>query len=165
MRRFHHIYGKKVFVEPEAKLSKISKLPGIDGRKMSKSYNNAIYLSDPPSEIEKKIRMMLTDPQRARRTDPGDPEVSTVYQYHKIFTPKGQVEEIAKGCRTASIGCTECKRTLAKNLIEFLRPYYEKREELRKKPREVMEIFEQGSIKVRKEAQRTMKQVKEAMKI
>jgi len=165
VRRFHHIYGKKVFVEPEAKLSKVSKLPGIDGRKMSKSYNNAIYLSDPPSEIEKKVAMMLTDPQRARRTDRGDPEVSTVYQYHKIFTPKGQVAEIAKGCRTASIGCTECKGILAKNLIEFLRPYYEKREKLCKKPKKVMEIFEQGSIKVRKEAQKTMEQVKEAMKI
>lgn len=165
VRRFHHIYKKKVFVEPEAKLSEVPKLPGLDGRKMSKSYDNAIYLSDPPSVIEKKVMTMLTDPQRARRTDPGDPEVSTVYQYHKIFTPKDQVEEIAKGCRTASIGCTDCKKILMKNLVEFLKPHFEKREELKNRPKDVMEIFEQGSIKARKEAQNTLKQVKEAMKI
>ena len=164
-RRFNSIYKKEVFVEPEAKLSEVPKLPGLDGRKMSKSYGNAIYLSDPPSVVEKKVMMMLTDPQRARRTDPGDPEVSIVYQYHKIFTPKSEVEKIAEGCRTASIGCTDCKRILAKNLIEFMKPHYEKREELKNRPKEVMEIFEQGSIKARKEAQETLKQAKKAMKI
>lgn len=165
VRRFNHIYGKKVFVEPDAKLSEVTKLPGMDGRKMSKSYGNAIYLSDSPSEIGKKVSMMLTDTQRKRRTDPGDPELSVVYQYHKIFTPKAQVEEIAKGCRNASIGCTECKGILAANLIQFLRPFHEKRKELLKKPKDVMKIFEQGSMKAREEAKKTMKQVREAMRI
>ena len=110
VRRFHKLYKKKVFIEPEAKISDIPKLNGVDGRKMSKTYNNAIFLSDSEKEIAKKVQSMLTDPARARREDPGDPDVCNLYPFHKIYSPQTMRNEIESDCRTAKIGCGDCKK-------------------------------------------------------
>ncbi|MBT5471410.1 MAG: tryptophan--tRNA ligase, partial [Nitrospina sp.] len=109
VRRFHHLYKKNVFIEPGAKISDIPKLNGLDGRKMSKSYDNAIFLSDNEKEVTKKVKQMLTDPARARRDDPGDPEVCNLYPFHKIYSPQSMQDEVAEGCRSAKIGCGDCK--------------------------------------------------------
>lgn len=183
VRRFNYIYKKDVFVEPEEILSETPKLPGTDGRKMSKSYNNAIYLSDPPDEIEKKVRSMLTDPRRERRTDQGNPEICPVFALHKVYSPSPSQEkfpgisrgttdspaidisEISDQCRTAKIGCVDCKIILAKNLIKEMQPIYEKRCELKSNPERIYEILSQGSKKARKIAIATLKEATEAMGI
>src|SRR5918996_4495747 len=126
-RRFNNTFGA-VFPEPDAKLTEIPKVPGTDGRKMSKSYGNAIYLSDTREEIVRKVKPMMTDPARKRRTDPGDPEVCPVYDLHKIFTPPADREWAATGCRTAGIGCLDCKDALLKHLVTALEPIRERRE-------------------------------------
>ncbi|MBI5182969.1 MAG: tryptophan--tRNA ligase [Nitrospinae bacterium] len=164
VRRFNYIYRRGVFVEPDAILSETPKLPGTDGRKMSKSYNNAIYLSDPPEEIEKKVRSMLTDPQRVRRTDPGDPEVCPVFALHKIYSPTpSHISEISDQCRRAKIGCVDCKMILVRNLIKEIRPIYERRCELRSNPEGIYEILIEGSKKARRIAIATLKEATEAM--
>lgn len=162
-RRFNYLYNKDVFPEPEGLLTEFPKVPGLDGRKMSKSYDNAVYLSDTPEVVEQKIRTMMTDPARKRRTDAGDPELSPVYHLHKIFSSKEDIDEVAHGCRTASIGCIDCKKILIKNLFEYMKPIWEKRDELLANPDEVMDIANKGSIKAAKAAEETMKLVREAM--
>jgi len=163
-RRFNFLYGE-VFPEPEPLLTEFPKVPGVDGRKMSKSYNNAIYLSDPPEVVRQKIMTMMTDPARKRRYDPGNPELSPVFQLHRIFSTKEEQEEVARGCRTAGIGCIECKHVLLKNLFMMLEPIWEKRKYYSERPGLLKEIAEEGSRRARFVAQETMKLVRETMGI
>ncbi len=164
VRRFNNLYGKEVFIEPEAKISEIPKLNGLDGRKMSKSYDNAIYLSDDENQIGKKIRSMFTDPQRKRREDPGDPDVCNLYPFHKIYSNGETQKEIDRDCRTAAIGCGDCKAILAKNMLEQMKPTMEKRREIIAKPKELDEILEEGSKKARLVAKATLREAKKAMR-
>ncbi|MEJ2696519.1 MAG: tryptophan--tRNA ligase [Candidatus Sulfobium sp.] len=161
-RRFNNFYGE-VFPEPEALLTEFPKVPGVDGRKMSKSYENAIYLSDTPKEVERKILTMTTDPARVKRTDVGNPELSPVFQLHKIFSSKEEQEQVAEGCRTAGIGCIDCKKVLIRNVFRVLEPIWAKRAELLNNPGLLREIAENGNEKARKAAQETMRLVREAM--
>ena len=163
-RRFNFLY-EEVFPLPEAILTEVPKLLGIDGRKMSKAYDNAVYLSDPPEVIREKISQMITDPQRARRTDPGDPEVCNVFSFHKIFSPQDEVDEISQGCRSAGIGCVDCKKKLASRVISFLSPLHEKRNYYSNHFREVEEIVENGIKKARSIAKETMDEVRQAIQI
>jgi len=164
-RRFNTLY-KEIFPEPEAILTKEAKLPGIDGRKMSKSYNNAIYLSDSEEEVNHKVLQMKTDPQRIRKTDPGNPDVCIVYDYHKIFTKDEEIlKDIDTKCRKAEIGCVECKKILAENLNKFLAPIREKRKEIEKDIEKYEKIFKEGTLKCREIAEETMKEVRDAMNL
>lgn len=161
-RRFNYLY-KEIFPEPEALLTEFPKVVGVDGRKMSKSYDNAIYISDTPENIEQKIRTMVTDPARIKRTDAGNPELSPVYQLHKIFSSKEEQEEVAGGCRTAGIGCIECKKILIKNVFKVMEPIWKKRNELISDPDVLNEIVDRGTEKAKKIAGETMRLVREAM--
>ena len=163
-RRFNHFYGE-VFPEPESILTQTPKILGIDRRKMSKSYNNAIFLSDSPDEIAAKVSKMLTDPQRARKSDPGDPDVCNVYEFHKLYSDNQTVERINRECRTAEIGCVECKEIMARYLISALEPMREKRAYYETRPHLVDEIIVDGCEKARKVARQTMAEVKAAIKI
>ncbi len=161
-RRFNFLY-KEIFPEPEALLTEFPKVVGVDGRKMSKSYDNAIYLSDDPKTVEFKIRTMVTDPARVKKTDPGDPELSPVYQLHKIFSSKEEQEEIAQGCKTAGIGCIDCKKILIKNLFKVMEPIWERRNKLINNPELLYSVVEKGNARARKTANETMTLVREAM--
>jgi len=161
-RRFNYLY-REIFPEPEALLTEFPKVPGIDGRKMSKSYDNAVYLSDSPKEVEQKIRTMVTDPARVKKTDIGDPELSPVYQLHKIFSSKEEQEEVAKGCRTAGIGCIDCKKILIRNLFAVMEPIWTKRNELINNPDLLLDIVNKGTEKARRVSEETMHLVREAM--
>ncbi len=161
-RRFNNFYGE-VFPEPEALLTEFPKVPGVDGRKMSKSYGNAIYLSDSPKEVEHKIRTMATDPARIRRTDVGNPDLSPVHQLHKIFSSKEEQDYVAEGCRTAGIGCIDCKKILIKNVFRVLEPIWAKREELIKNPEQLDSIIEKGNEKARAVCRETMELVRKGM--
>jgi len=162
-RRFNNLYNKEIFPEPEALLTEFPKVPGVDGRKMSKSYGNAIYLSDTPKEVEQKIRTMTTDPARIKRTDIGNPELSPVFQLHKVFSSKDEQNEVAAGCRSAGIGCIDCKKVLIRNVFKVLEPIWEKRAELTGNPERLRQITENGTEKARKVAQETMVLVRETM--
>jgi tryptophanyl-tRNA synthetase len=165
VRRFHFIYKKEVFIEPEALVSEVPKLPGLDNRKMSKSYGNAIFLSDLPDTIGRKVMSMITDPQRVRRSDPGNPEVCTVFTFHKIFSSAKEVAEVYTGCTTAGIGCTDCKLIMARNLNDSMKPIFEKRKELAENPGRIHEILQEGSKKAREIACQTLREVQEAIGI
>ena len=131
LRRFHSLYGKKIFPEPEALLTETPKLLGLDNRKMSKSYNNYIAISESPEEIKKKVSKMITDPKRIKLKDKGHPNVCNVFSYYKVFASPLKVKEVEDYCKSASRGCTECKREMAEILIEYLRPIREKRKHLK----------------------------------
>ncbi len=161
-RRFNYLY-KEIFPEPEALLTEFPKLVGVDGRKMSKSYDNAIFLSDSPEDVERKIMTMVTDPARVKRTDPGNPERSPVYQLHKIFSSIGEIEEVGVGCATAGIGCIDCKKILLKNIFRVLEPIWKKRNELINNPDILSDIVKSGSEKAKKTVRETMQLVREAM--
>ncbi len=163
-RRFNYLYGE-IFPEPDSILTNTPKILGTDRRKMSKSYNNAIYLSDSPDKIRQQVSTMITDPQRARKTDPGDPQVCNVFEFHKIYTDKQTVEKIDKSCRSAEIGCVECKKIMAESLIEALAPIRQKRALYTDKPELVEDIIRSGSQKARLVAQHTMEEVRTAIKI
>ncbi len=163
-RRFNFLYGD-VFPEPEAILTQTSKILGLDRRKMSKSYNNAIYLSDTPDEIAKKVSQMITDPQRRRRSDPGNPDVCNVFEFHKIYSGTETCETIDPQCRNAEIGCVECKKIMATNLISAMAPLHERRAHFKAKPEQVKEIIALGSQKARAVARETMAQVRAAIRI
>lgn len=162
-RRFNHMYGE-VFPEPEAILTKAKVLPGTDGRKMGKSYNNTIALSDSPDEIRRKVKTMVTDPARIRKDDPGHPEVCTVFSFHKIFN-ESEVPEIEEQCRGGKIGCVQCKKKLADKMIEYLGPIYERRQDILKKPDMIKEVICMGNKKAKEVSQKTMEEVRRAMKI
>ena len=163
-RRFNHLY-KPVFPEPQPLLTETPKVPGLDGRKMSKSYNNALYLTDTPQEIDGKIRVMMTDPARKRRSDPGNPELCPVFDFHKVYSPPEAIALVDRECRTAGIGCIDCKKMMSSNLLQEMGPILEKRRELEKRPQEVLAVFEEGSTKAQHTAQATMAEVREAMKL
>ena len=163
-RRFNFLYGS-VFPEPDAILTQTSKILGIDRRKMSKSYRNAIYLSDSPEEIAAKVSQMITDPKRARKSDPGDPDICNVFDFHKLYSDKETIAMVNEKCRKAQIGCVECKKMMADFLIKALEPMYAKRQYYETKPNLVEDIFVSGSEKARKAAVETMAQVRSAVKI
>lgn len=162
-RRFNYLYGKEFFPEPEALLTEFPKVPGTDGRKMSKSYDNAIYLSDSEKVVTEKIRTMVTDPARKRRTDIGDPQKCPVFDLHKIFSTEEEKKEITIGCTVASIGCIDCKKILIKYVIETLQPIWDKRQKLIDNPYLVVEIAQEGSKKARRVASETIKKMKELL--
>ena len=163
-RRFNFLYGD-VFPEPRVILTETPKILGIDRRKMSKSYNNAIFLSEAPEQIAAKVSQMITDPQRARRSDPGDPDICNVFTFHKLFTAAGEVAEIDHHCRKAQIGCVECKKKMAQNLTAALAPIREKRAFYEAHPKRVDEIVNDGCNKARITARATMEAVRAAIKI
>ncbi len=162
-RRFNYLY-RETFPEPESLFASKSMVPGTDGRKMSKSYDNYILLSDPPEEIKQKVRLMLTDPQRARRRDPGRPEVCPVFEFQKLFNREGK-PEIEESCRKASMGCVQCKEALSRHLCQFLEPFQEKRRRLMTEPRLLTEILESGNQKAAETARKTLYLVREAMRL
>jgi tryptophanyl-tRNA synthetase len=164
VRRFNYLY-KNVFPEPEQILTEMSKVLGIDRRKMSKSYNNAIYLSDTPKEIENKVSQMITDPQRKRKNDPGDPDICNVFSFHKLYSADDQVSMVDSECRKAGIGCVECKKMMAGNLVDHLAPFQEKRAYYLSHGEKVMEILNKGTEQARSIARQTMEEVREAIKI
>ena len=163
-RRFNYFYGD-VFPEPELILTETPKILGIDRRKMSKSYGNAIFLTDTDEEIDAKVSQMITDPQRARKTDPGDPNICNVFTFHEIYSNTENVETIRNECPKAGIGCVECKRLMAASLKKGLEPIRTKRQELESDIGRVKEIMEEGNKKSRAIARKTMEEVREAVKI
>ena len=163
-RRFNSLYGP-VFPLPEPMLTEVPKLLGIDGRKMSKSYDNAIYISDPPQEIRTKVGQMFTDPQRIKRSDPGNPDICNVFAFHKVYSSPEMVERVNVDCRRAAIGCVEDKRTLAENIVAYLAPIHEKRAMYVKNPHLIEEVLEDGCRRARVISVQTMEEVRRAMKI
>ncbi|MFN3567964.1 MAG: tryptophan--tRNA ligase [Caldimicrobium sp.] len=159
-RRFNYLYSVDFFIEPEALLSEVPKIPGIDGRKMSKSYGNAIYLKDSPEEIRKKILAYVTDILRPRKSDPGDPENRCVaFNLIRLFYKKEEKEEVVRACKAAQLGCMECKKKLAERVIEVLTPFWEKRSTLEKN-KDWWLIIEEGNKKAKSIAQSTMEEVR-----
>lgn len=160
-RRVNNLYGD-IFVEPKDILSRVPKLLGTDGRKMSKSYDNCIYLSDNEKTVNKKASQMVTDPARIRRDDKGHPEVCSVFDYHKVFT-RDRMMEIDKGCREATLGCVDCKKILAKSLNDMLDPMRQRREEILAKEGYLTEVIEDGCNKARDEAEEMMVEVRDRL--
>ena len=166
VRRFNHMYaggGEAVFPEPQELLTEAPKVPGTDGRKMSKSYDNAIYLKDSSEEVWNKLRPMVTDPARVRKTDPGDPEKCPVFELHGFFSTQEHQDEVAEGCRTAGIGCIDCKKVLFEGLDKVMAPIREKRSTFDGSPDLVKNILEDGNKRAREEASRTMESVRAAV--
>lgn len=163
-RRFHQFYGE-VFPEPQAHLTPSPRLPGTDGRKMSKSYNNAIYLSESPEQISKKVDSMLTDPQRTHRHIPGNPEICPVFATHQVFSSEETVRWSDSGCRTAEIGCRDCKAALKESLLARIAPIAERRAEYAQQPDKVEAVLRQGGEEARAEASKTMAEVRSAMRL
>jgi len=159
VRRFNQLY-QPIFPEPEVLLTEAQKVPGLDGRKMSKSYGNAVFLSDTPQEIDQKLSRMMTDPARVRRSDPGEPEKCPAFQLHKIYCTPDEIEQVSVGCRTAGIGCLECKKVMIKHVIDDLAPFREKRAHYQAKPDEVAAILAAGDDKAAKAAAVTMTEVR-----
>jgi len=164
VRRFNNLY-RVIFPEPEVLLTKTPKLLGLDGRKMSKTYENFINISDEPEVIQRKVMSMFTDPQRIKRNDPGRPHICNVFSYHKLFSLDDKVKQIESDCQKGTIGCTDCKEYFARQLIDTLAPYQEKRREYLSKPNLVYDILSKGANKARAIASATMAEVKEAMGI
>jgi tryptophanyl-tRNA synthetase len=164
VRRFNHLYGP-VFPEPKTLHTEAKRIPGTDGRKMSKSYGNAVYLKDDPDTVRAKIKPMLTDPRRKRRTDPGEPNDCPVFDLHKAFSTKETQEWAAAGCRSAGIGCIECKGRLADHVIERMAGIRERRAEYAARPDTVWDVLRDGSRRAREVAGATMQDVRQAMKL
>lgn len=161
-RRFNFLYGE-TFPEPQAKLTPAAKCPGLDGRKMSKSYGNGIFLSDTIESMMPKVRAMFTDPARVRKTDAGNPDVCNLFPYHILLTDKNTQAEIRQGCTTASLGCVDCKKIFLKGLEEFLAPIHERRASYSKAY--IKEVLMHGNEKARVAAEETMRLVRAAMKL
>ncbi len=163
-RRFNRLYGD-VFPEPDALLTESPKVPGTDGRKMSKSYNNAIFLSDTEKEVDVKLSRMVTDTRRKLRTDPGDPEDCPAFDIHRIYCTPEEIEYVTTGCRTAGIGCLECKKIVIEHVNVDLAPIRERRATLARRPDEVSAMLEDGNRRARAVAAQTMTKVRAAMKL
>tara|TARA_R110002111_G_scaffold77334_2_gene122785 strand:- start:11117 stop:12292 length:1176 start_codon:yes stop_codon:yes gene_type:complete len=157
--------GRVVLPEPQALLTKASKMPGLDGQKMSKSYNNTIALRDKPEDVEKKLRTMPTDPARVRRTDPGDPAKCPVWQFHEVYSDESVCDWVQKGCRSASIGCLDCKQPVVEAVLTELKPIQERAQEYTEQPDLVRSIISEGNEKARDVAKETLEDVKFAMGI
>jgi tryptophanyl-tRNA synthetase len=166
VRSFNYRYNTKVLIEPQVKHTEIKKVLGIDGKeKMGKSLNNHIELASTPEETTARVREMVTDPARVKRTDPGNPDVCNVYTMHKIFSPQTDVEMVNVECRRAGIGCVDCKKLLAKNLNSHLEPFRAKRAEFASKPGYVQDILNDGAKRAGTIAQQTMEEVREAIQL
>ena len=153
----------EILHEPGHLLTEMPRLPGTDGRRMAKSYGNAIWLSDTPDEIRTKTRNMMTDPQRQRRTDPGRPEICPVFAYHKLFSQPDTIAQVDRDCRTAAIGCVDCKKLMAENLVKWIEPVQARRKEFEAHPQQVWDILDAGRKKAHATARRTMKRVRNAI--
>ena len=165
VRRFNFLYGD-YFAEPQSMLSPVKRLLGIDGRKMSKSYNNSIYLSDEPDTIRTKVNQMITDPARIKKTDPGSPDVCmVVYPMHQVYTPSEELQQIEVKCREAAWGCMACKRELADRIVDSLTGFREKRAEIESAPGIVDEVLREGLHQVRPICRATIKDVREKLNI
>ncbi|NIM05943.1 MAG: tryptophan--tRNA ligase [Armatimonadetes bacterium] len=162
-RRFNHLYGD-LFPEPDTLLNEVPVLPGIDGRKMSKSYGNTIYMSDEPEEIRQKVSQMFTDPQKIRRGDPGRPDTCPVFAYQAVYGPQ-DMEWARTGCESGDLGCVEHKRKLADQMVEAMEPIRQKRAELLRRPEQVWEILESGSKKAIEVTSQTLALVRKAMSL
>jgi tryptophanyl-tRNA synthetase len=158
-----YIFPRVVFPEPAALLTPAPRLPGTDGRKMSKSYGNAVMLTDPEPVVRQKLKTMVTDPARVRRTDPGNPDICPVGDLHKIFSDKETVAKVYEGCRSAGIGCIECKGWVADAIVKILNPMQERRKKYEENPRLAWDILEAGSARAREVAGATMDEVRESM--
>lgn len=164
VRSFNYRYNTSVLLEPQAVHTEVPKVIGIDGKdKMSKSLDNHIELAATPEETQKRVMQMVTDPQRLRRDDPGDPDVCNVYSLHKIFSPKDEVEMINEECRRAGIGCVDCKKRFASNLNKHLEPFRAKRAEISQNPDNVWDILYDGADRARGIAEGVMEEVREAI--
>jgi len=163
-RRFNFLY-KEVFPIPEPLLAGVPKLLGTDGRKMSKSYENSIYISDRGKELQQKISSMFTDPQRVKKTDPGDPGICNVFTFHGLYSPQDKVKQIDADCRRAAIGCTDCKKMLAVRVAEVMKPVHERIAYYNSNLDEVKTVIEEGNKKATKIARQTMDEVRAAVKI
>ncbi|PJA77907.1 MAG: tryptophan--tRNA ligase [Nitrospirae bacterium CG_4_9_14_3_um_filter_51_5] len=163
-RRFNHLYSP-VFPEPKEHLTQFPKVMGTDGRKMSKSYGNTINLSDTEPVVRQKLKTMVTDPARVRRTDKGNPDICPVFDFHKIYSSAAVVKQVDQDCRTAAIGCIDCKRQVADAMVERYRPMWDKRATIRQHPEQTQEMVEEGRKRASQVAHQTMQEVKTAMKI
>ena len=161
-RRFNNLYGT-VFPEPETILTEVPKVPGTDGRKMSKSYNNAVFLSDMPQDVDTKLSRMMTDPRRVRRKDPGEPNDCPAFNLHRIYCTPEEIAYVSEGCRTAGIGCLDCKKVMIKHVIAELAPIHERRTALERQPDKVTAVLERGNEQAREIARATMHEVRSAM--
>jgi tryptophanyl-tRNA synthetase len=164
VRKFNHLYKKNCFPEPQALLTETTRLLGLDGRKMSKSYNNYIGLSEEPEIIRKKIQSMFTDPERIRLSDRGHPHKCNVFSYYAVFFPETRKER-EEGCAKSTIGCTECKKELAAKIIDLLAPIQEKRRSWQKNAKQVQEILSAGQLKASVLAKKTIAEVKGLLKV
>jgi tryptophanyl-tRNA synthetase len=167
-RRFNHLYRQGIpplFPEPEALLMPAAKLPGLDGRKMSKSYGNTIELGEEWTVTEKKVKTMPTDPARVRRDDPGTPEKCPVWDFHKVYSTEAERQWVREGCTTAGIGCLDCKTCLLKHLEAELQPIRERRADIAARPDDLHDIVRAGNEKARHEAARTMDKVRKSLKM
>jgi tryptophanyl-tRNA synthetase len=166
VRSFNYRYNSRVLIEPQVKHTEVLKVLGIDGReKMSKSLNNHIELASTPKETITRVKEMVTDPARVKRTDPGNPDVCNVFTMHKIFSPKNDVDMVNTECRTAGIGCVDCKMLLANNLNKHLEPFRAKRDELASQTSYVQDVIEDGGKRARAIAQKTIAEVREAISL
>lgn len=163
-RRFNHLYSN-IFPLPDTLLTPEARILGTDRRKMSNSYNNAIFISDSKEIVKTTVADMITDPQRARRFDPGRPDFCNVFTFHELYTDKEMVKEVEEGCRKATIGCVDCKQMMGSNLNKALEPLRDKRKELEANPKIIDNIIDEGNRKARKIAKDTMEEVREAVKI
>ena len=158
-RRFNSLYGN-VFPEPKALFTRTPKVPGLDGRKMSKSYDNAINLSDPPAVVRQKCMTMFTDPTRVRKSDPGHPESCNLFEFHKLLSPPDLIARVERDCRAATIGCVEDKRLLAEEIVALLEPIQQRRHELLRERGALLSLLRDGSARARERAQETMAKVR-----
>jgi len=163
VRRFNHLFTTDILLEPKPLFTPSASLPGIDGRKMSKSYDNGIGLVDVGDALEKKVLKFITDPARIKKTDPGDPKKCPVFEFHKIYSSSEEQAEVVQGCTQASMGCMDCKRKLLKNLKNRLEPLQEKRRELAKQPHLIDDILCDGATKAKARARHKLAQVREVM--
>jgi tryptophanyl-tRNA synthetase len=163
--RFNHLYGAEVFPLPEPKFTEFAEVPGVDGRKMSKSYGNDIRIADSADETKEKVRKMFTDPQKIRKNDPGRPDICPVYKLHRIYSPADLVATTHRTCQTGELGCVECKLNLAANLNAALEPIRGRRAQWLKKPDDVWDVLDSGATKARQRAQETMALVRKAMNL
>ena len=165
-RRFHFLYNVETFPEPQAVLTKAVRVPGLDGRKMSKTYDNGIYLRDTPDQIlHKCTRQMLSDTARVRKTDPGNPEICNVFTFHKLFSSEETLAEVADQCPKAGIGCFDCKKRLAEAITARVEPLRVKIEDHLAHPDHLLDILREGRSRARQTAQATLAEVRQAMKL